>query len=92
MSKESILEIHGQRFYGDSATCFKILDLMQDVTPIDCVYDFDAEFSNDRIVFYRTMLECKQTAGKVFAHGSRTKAQEAVDLAIANRENKEEAA
>lgn len=91
--KQSMIRIHGQEFVGDSATCYKILELMQELQPVDIVYDFDAEASVDRKIYYCIGLECTQTAVLNLAmYSSRTKAEVARDNAIAKRELAEEAA
>ncbi len=91
--KKSILKIHGQRFTGSSETCFKILSLMQELTPLECVYDFDAEESDARVIFYKTDLDCVQTAkDNILFYETHAIAQEARDLAVAQRESTEEAA
>ncbi len=91
--KKSILKIHGQRFTGSSETCFKILSLMQELTPLECVYDFDAEESDARVIFYKTDLDCVQSASdEVFFYNDQASAIEARDLAVAQRESTEEAA
>jgi hypothetical protein len=84
--KQSMIRIHGQEFIGDSSTCYQILELMQDLQPIDVVYDFDAEASVDRKLYYRTGLECTQTAvNNPMLYRDRAKAEEARDDAIALR-------
>ena len=89
--KKSILKIHGQRFIGPSDTCSKVLALMQDLVALDCVYDFEAEESDARRIFYRAELDCVQTAnGELFFYGSEALAQEARDIAVAQRESTEE--
>jgi hypothetical protein len=92
MSHQSMIRIHGQEFVGDSATCYKILELMQDVQPIDVVYDFDAEASVDRKLYHRTDLECTLTAVLDPAlYLDRRHAEQARDDAIALRAQEEAA-
>ncbi len=93
MSKKSMIRIHSQEFFGSSSTCFKILELMQELQPVDIVYDFDAEASVDRKLYYNTGLECTQTAIEYYAiYSNRAEAERVRDAAIAKRELAEEAA
>ena len=89
--KKSILKIHGQRFIGSSDTCSKVLALMQDLVALDCVYDFDAEASDARRIFYKTDLDCVQSASEyVCFHSDQAGATEARNKAVAKRESTEE--
>lgn len=91
--KKSILNIHGQKFTGTSETCFKILSLMQELTALDCVYDFDAENPDDRRLLYKTDLTCVQSAvDEVYFYDDEAGAENAKEKAVAQRENKEDAA
>ena len=91
--KKSILKIHGQRFIGASDICSKVLALMQDLVALDCVYDFDAEESDARRIFYKTDLDCVQSATEYFyVYSDQATATEVRDKAVAQRESTEEAA
>jgi len=93
MSKQSMIRIHGQDFVGASTTCFKILELMQDLQAVDIVYDFDAVAVTQNKLYYRTELECIQTAIEEFsAYENRDEAEKVRQEAIAQRELAEEAA
>ena len=84
--KQSMIRIHGQAFVGDSSTCYQILDLMQEIQPVGIVYDFDAEGFYNRKLYYRTRLECTQTAvNNPMLYRDRAKAEQARDDAIALR-------
>jgi len=84
--KQSMITIHGQDFIGDSSTCYKILDLMQEIQPVGIVYDFDAAGFYNRKLYYRTRLECTQTAvNNPMLYSNRVKAEEARDEAEALR-------
>jgi hypothetical protein len=92
MSHQSMIRIHGQEFVGRSSTCYQILELMQDLQPVDIVYDFDAEASVDRKLYHGTDLECTLTAVLDPAlYRDRASAEEARDKAIALRSQEEAA-
>ena len=92
MSHQSMIRIHGQEFFGTSSTCYKILELMQELQPVDIVYDFDAEASVDRKIYYCIGLECTLTAVLDPAlYLDRRHAEQARDDAIALRAQEEAA-
>lgn len=86
MSHQSMIRIHGQEFIGTSSTCYKILELMQELQAVDVVYDFDAEASIDRKLYHKTDLECTQTAVlDPVLYFDRAQAEQVRDDAIARR-------